>query len=229
MPDLALILFDVDGTLVDSRTHILGGMAHAFEVVDLPLPPAQRIMSGVGLSLPIFMRRLCPDASGAQIEALVHHYKNAFVSLRSDGDKAALSPLYDGIAEALTACETRDHWLLGVATGKSRRGLDHLIDLHGWHKRFLTRQCADDHPSKPHPGMVLAAMAETGVAPERCVVIGDTSYDMEMARAAGARGLAVSWGYHSRAELRGAGAVDVLDHAGDIPAAVARLMGEADG
>lgn len=229
MPDLALVLFDVDGTLVDSRSHILGGMAHAFATVGLPLPPADHIMTGVGLSLPVFMRRLCPEVPEAQIEALVHHYKNAFVSMRSDGNKAALSPLFPGIAAALEACEAQDYWLLGVATGKSRRGLDHLIDLHGWHKRFLTRQCADNHPSKPHPSMVLAAMAETGVAPARCVVIGDTSYDMEMARAAGARGIGVSWGYHSAADLRAAGAVDVLMHAGEIPGVVAKLMGEANG
>ena len=91
--------------------------------------------------------------------------------------------------------------LLGIATGKSRRGLDGLLAVHGLEKLFVTQQVADHHPSKPHPSMLRACCDETGVAPEDAVMIGDTSFDMQMARAAGMDGIGVSWGYHRREEL----------------------------
>ena len=229
MAELALILYDVDGTLVNSQSHILTSMEAAFAKVGLPKPDDAEIMSGIGLSLPIIMRNLCPVATEAQIDALVQAYKDQFVAARGKGGANPLSPLYPGIAEHLDRVERWPHWLLGIATGKSRRGLDHLVDMHGWNKRFVTLQCADDHPSKPHPSMVLTAMSEAGVDPERTVVVGDTTYDVEMARAAGAHALGVSWGYHKPDALIQAGAVRVVGRTDQIDEALAEILGETNG
>jgi phosphoglycolate phosphatase len=119
-------------------------------------------------------------------------------------------PLFEGIPEALDVLEA-EGWLFGVATGKSDRGLTHILAAHGLTHRFLTLQTADRHPSKPHPSMIEQAMADVGAAPETTVMIGDTSYDMLMARAAGTRALGVAWGYHPPAELHAAGAHAVAD------------------
>jgi phosphoglycolate phosphatase len=115
--------------------------------------------------------------------------------------------------------DLKEH-LLGIATGKSRRGIDRLFDREGWHKSFATIQTADDHPSKPHPSMLLEAMRETGAAPASTVMVGDTSYDIEMARAAGACAIGVAWGYHTVAELTGAGAKVIVERFEDLPAAL---------
>jgi phosphoglycolate phosphatase len=101
--------------------------------------------------------------------------------------------------------------VLGIATGKARRGIDRLFEREGWAHRFLTVQTADQHPSKPHPAMIRAAMAETGVGPERTVMVGDTTFDVEMALAAGVGALGVAWGYHHPEELRAAGAHGVIE------------------
>ena len=128
-------------------------------------------------------------------------------------------PLFDGVAE-LIALLADAGWLLGVATGKSDRGLAHVLAAHGLTERFVTLQTADRHPSKPHPAMIEAAMTEAGASPATTVMIGDTSYDMLMAGAAGARALGVGWGYHPPEELTAAGAYAVAATAGDLP----RLM-----
>ena len=224
MSDLALILFDVDGTLVNSQAHILSAMAETFNKTGLPQPDPSQIMAGIGLSLPILMHRLVPTATPEQIDQLVENYKGAFVTLKSANNPEGLSPLYPGAKACLKELAQRDTWLLGTATGKSRRGLDHMINRHNWQQTFVTLQCADDHPSKPHPSMVLTAMAETGVGPERTVVIGDTTFDMEMARSAGTRAIGVSWGYHPSERLVEAGAFTVIDSFDVLPNLLAELL-----
>ena len=129
---------------------------------------------------------------------MVEAYKNAYMELRAKAGVAQSSPLYPGALETLQALHAVPEVLLGVATGKSRRGLDKLIEGHGLEGMFLTQQVADHHPSKPHPSMILQAMADVGVAAQDTVMIGDTSFDMEMAAAAGVHGIGVSWGYHDR-------------------------------
>lgn len=126
------------------------------------------------------------------------------MSIRAQSDAAVSSPLYPGALQALTDLGSAPEVLLGVATGKSKRGLDKLIETHGLEGVFVTQQVADFHPSKPHPSMLHAAMSETGASPENTVMIGDTSYDMDMARAAGVRAIGVNWGYHDRKALTGA-------------------------
>jgi phosphoglycolate phosphatase len=115
------------------------------------------------------------------------------------------------VAAAIEAFGQRDDIVLGIATGKARRGIDRLFEREGWADRFLTVQTADNHPSKPHPAMVRAAMAETGVGPARTVMVGDTTFDVEMALAAGVGALGVAWGYHPPEELREAGAHGVVE------------------
>ncbi|EPX86906.1 HAD-IA family hydrolase [Salipiger mucosus] len=201
MTDLRLVIFDVDGTLVDSQADILASMSAAFEAVALPVPGRETVLSIVGLSLPEAMSRLAPGADKATRGAMVEGYKARYMTLRSENGTAVSSPLYPHVRGVLDALHAQPETLLGIATGKSRRGLDKLVDGHGIRPLFVTQQCADDHPSKPNPAMLKAALAETGVAPRRAVMIGDTSYDMEMARAAGMLAIGVSWGYHDAARL----------------------------
>ena len=199
--DLRLVIFDVDGTLVDSQNEILSAMRMAFEGIGLPARPGPSVLSIVGLSLDVAVARLAPEQDTQTQAEIVQGYKNAFAQLRQHSVAGAAQPFYPGMRAVLDHLSAQPHTLLGVATGKSQRGLNKLIEAHGLEGLFVTRQVADHHPSKPHPSMLMAAMAETGVGPERSVMIGDTSFDMEMAQAAGIPAIGVSWGYHDRKAL----------------------------
>lgn len=208
-----LALFDCDGTLVDSQHSICACMDEAFGKAGLPAPSRAQTRRIVGLSLVHAVRMLLPHAEEALHFQIAEDYKRAFQSMRARGEVD--EPLFDGISDVLGALEASG-WVLGVATGKSDRGLIHCLTGHGLTQRFVTLQTADRHPSKPHPSMAHEAMAEAGASPETTVVIGDTSYDMLMARAAGASALGVGWGYHDPQELEAAGAFAVAAHAADI-------------
>ncbi|TCO71526.1 HAD-IA family hydrolase [Rhodovulum euryhalinum] len=220
MTALRLVIFDVDGTLVDSQSHIAASMAAAFQAEGLAVPPLPAILGVVGLSLPVAIARLAPDLPGDRLARMVEGYRQQYFALRV-GTEA--SPLYPGARAAVETLAAADDTLLGIATGKSRRGLDAILETHALGSHFVTRQSADDHPSKPHPAMVLAALSETGVAPENAVMIGDTEFDIEMGRAAGVRTLGVTWGYHAPDRLAAADAV--IDSFASLPAAVDRLRG----
>lgn len=209
---MKLAIFDMDGTLIDSQVLIIGAMARAFESLGFAAPCREAVLSIIGLSLPQAMDRLAPAQANADtITALTAAYRNAFVELRARTGGEASVPLYPGAREALQALSTAG-WTLGVATGKARRGVDHVFSAHDIGHYFATVQTADGHPSKPHPAMILTAMAETCAAPEATVMIGDTTFDMDMGRAAGVRSIGVSWGYHAEADLRRSGASDILYH-----------------
>ena len=218
-----LVVFDVDGTLVDSQAHILASMDHAFAVLGRPPPPRAEVLGIVGLSLPVAMARLAPDVPEAW-DRLVAAYKDAFASMRASGDGSALSPLYPGALSQLQALAADPWTLMGVATGKSRRGLDHLFTLHDLASFFQTVQVADNHPSKPAPSMLEACLRDTGVSAERAVIVGDTTFDMEMGRAAGMACIGVSWGYHAVEHLRASGAGIVIEHFDALPAALDRVL-----
>ncbi len=198
-----LAVFDCDGTLVDGQHDICTAMEAAFAVLDLPAPARGAVRRAVGLSLPQAMRLLLPEAESGLHKALVEGYKLAYRAARSSGQ--ITEPLFDGITELLIALR-EGGWDLGVATGKSQRGLEHCLATHGLRGHFVTLQTADHHPSKPHPAMLEAALDEAFAAPANAVMIGDTSYDMQMARAAGVRAIGVAWGYHEAHELLAAGA-----------------------
>jgi len=211
-----LVLFDVDGTLVDSQADILAGMAAGFAAADLPVPDRREVLSIVGLSLDQAIATLAPDATSDTHKIMLEAYRSNAVSAREAG--LHKPPLYDGIPDLLRKLAAEDETVLGTATGKARRGLDHLILQHGLGGIFTTLQCADGHPSKPHPAMAETAMAETGIGPEHGIMIGDTSFDMELGTAAGMRTIGVTWGYHLPERLRRAGA-DVIVETVDALAA----------
>ncbi|MEC7792272.1 MAG: HAD-IA family hydrolase [Pseudomonadota bacterium] len=220
---MRLVIFDVDGTLVDSQGDIVASMTAAFDGVGLAVPDRDAILGIVGLSLDHAMLRLSPDTPDGLRAEMVEGYKRAYQALRIKSG-AASSPLYPGIREVVEALSAEDETLLAIATGKSRRGLVALLDNHGWSRVFQSTQVADDHPSKPHPSMVLTALAETGMQPDSAVMIGDTTYDMEMAGAAGVGFIGVDWGYHPASLLTGAR--EIVSQAQDLPAAIARVTGE---
>ncbi len=193
---LRLIVFDIDGTLVDSQADILAAMTYAFGAVGLPVASREDILGIVGLSLDVAMERLAPIQDASTRAEMVAAYKNAYANLRAQSDVAETSPFYPHARATLDQLAKTPENILGVATGKSRRGLDALLGGHGLSGFFTTEQVADHHPSKPHPSMLHAAMQETGTEPANAVMIGDTVFDMQMARAAGMRCIGVSWGYH---------------------------------
>ena len=198
-----LAVFDCDGTLVDSQAGICAAMDAAFAAASLAPPDRHAVRRTVGLSLEHAIAGLLPHRPETLHAEVSAHFREAFKLSRETG--ALTEPLYDGIPELLDALRARG-WALGVATGKSDRGLIHCLSVHGLSDRFVTLQTADRHPSKPHPAMLEAALAEAGVGAADAVMIGDTSYDMAMARAAGVRAIGVDWGYHDPAELRASGA-----------------------
>ena len=214
---IRLAIFDCDGTLVNSQANICLAMEESFARAGLQAPPREQTRRVVGLSLVEAMQAMLPDADGTLHRALAEDYKTAFQRLRARGQVE--EPLYDGIPELLDRLET-DGWLLGVATGKSDRGLGLCLDCHGLGRRFVTLQTADRHPSKPHPSMIEAALADAGADATSSVMIGDASYDMAMAKAAGVTAIGVAWGYHAPEELMAAGADFVAAH----PREVAEFM-----
>ncbi|HVF95126.1 MAG TPA: HAD-IA family hydrolase [Sphingomonas sp.] len=211
-----LAVFDCDGTLADSQANICVACEQAFAVSGLAAPSREAIRRIVGLNLVEAMQVLAPAAGDAAHRQLAQDYRDAFLGMRSSGALAD-EPLFEGMIATLTALRAAG-WVLGVATGKSDRGLAHLLAYHGIADRFVTLQTADRHPSKPDPAMLAAAIAEAGATPATTVMIGDTSFDMAMARAAGVRAIGVAWGYHEPHELIEAGAHAVATRVGDLPA-----------
>jgi phosphoglycolate phosphatase len=205
-----LAIFDCDGTLVDSGATIRTALEQAFDAHGLTCPPIEVTRKVIGLSLMESMAALAPEEDHA---ALTQTYKEAFFSMRGAGEVE--EPLFDGIISLLDALE-QDDWLLGVATGKGDRGLKHCLESHGLGGRFATLQTADRNPSKPHPAMALAAMAEAGAEPGRTIFVGDTGWDMGCARGAGAGAIGAGWGYHDVEELAAGGAHGVAMEPGQV-------------
>lgn len=217
---LRLAIFDCDGTLVDSLHVIAAAAAEAFISLDLAAPAAAQVQAFIGLPLIEALDRLAP--AGADREGLRDRYIEAYRTLIAD--PAMHEPLYEGAAAALDEIEAAGV-LLGIATGKGRRGLDAVLDRHGLSDRFVTVQTSDSGPGKPNPAMLLAAMSEAGVAPGETVMIGDTTFDVIMAGSAGVAAIGVEWGYHAAAELSSAGAAFLATDFTQVPPAVERLTG----
>lgn len=215
---MKLVILDCDGTLVDSQNGICAAMVHAFNGLGLEAPSREATLAIVGLSLPEAFTVLASDHDVATRAELARRYKAAFLELKRVPELH--EPLFEGVRDAIEAFGRREDIVLGIATGKSRRGVERLFARERWSDRFLTVQTADEHPSKPHPAMVLAAMAAAGVGPEQTVMVGDTTFDVEMALAAGAGALGVAWGYHSAPELQEAGAHGIIERGADFAPAV---------
>jgi phosphoglycolate phosphatase len=218
---MKLVLFDCDGTLVDSQHVIVAAMGRAFARAELAMPPREAVLGIVGLSLVEAMQRLGEDDPRFPAERLAELYREAFRELRTEPDFS--EPMFPGMRGLIDRLAARDDLLLGIATGKSQRGVAAVLAHHGLEGRFVTIQTADDAPSKPHPAMVLQAMAATGAEPMDTVLIGDTSFDMVMARAAGARAIGVSWGYHAPDLLTQSGAERLATDADELQRAIDEL------
>lgn len=206
---LKLAIWDMDGTIVDSREVIQTAMARAFETCGLSPPVYDQTRTIVGLDLTEACQRLMPlDADQAALRNLVEAYKQAFVARRTEADFK--EPLYEG---ALNTLETlaNENWLIAMATGKSRRGIRAIFEMHPLEKYFDTIWCADDGPGKPHPFMIEEAMSALGVERGQALIIGDAVFDMQMGKAAGVECHGVSWGFGEAEELSAAGA-DFIHH-----------------
>ncbi|MEC8281800.1 MAG: HAD-IA family hydrolase [Pseudomonadota bacterium] len=205
---LKMAVFDLDGTLVDSLGHIARAMATAFTAADLAPPPVAAVRAIIGLPLATAVTHLAPPLPSARIETIVAAYKDSYHAQVVAA--AGVEPLYEGARAALDALAAAD-CLLAVATGKGRRGLINVLEGHNLRDHFISLQSADDAPGKPHPAMLLQALNTAGVAPEDAVMIGDTSFDMEMARNAAVAAVAVTWGYHDRRRLAEHGPAAMID------------------
>ncbi len=215
-----LILFDVDGTLLDSGNIIIGAQERTAEALGLVHPGREAGFGVVGLSLDLALGQLFGDA--LPVDHLSETYKRIFNAMR--GSAGFEEPLFDGVPAVLSELASLGDTKLGIATGKTRRGLDYIVEMYGWHDLFVTFQNADNAPSKPDPGMILQAMGAVGSVPHRTVMIGDSVHDMRMAKAAGATAIAVSWGFQPPAMLVGAGADMVARSVSELPALIAAAL-----
>lgn len=217
-----LVIFDLDGTLINSEAIILEAQFETFARCGLKHPGREAGLGIVGLTLDIALMRLAglerPD------DVLTETYRQVFGAMRlqAESDPKLAEPLFPGVAEMLAELSRRPDTVLGIATGKSRRGADYIIERHGWGGLFATTQTADDAASKPHPEMILRAMRETGAQPGATLMIGDSNFDMEMAVAAGVAPVAVSWGFQSVPALKAAGAAHVIEDWAALPGLIGK-------
>jgi phosphoglycolate phosphatase len=209
---MKLVIFDFDGTLVDSRKLIIESHRVIFGEFGFALPPEEKSLALIGMSLELVLLQLAgPEAPVAQMAAA---YRRTLPLLRADPAFADVP--FGGAADLLRELAARSDVRLGVATGHVSHAVAPALERFGWQNYFCTVQTADKAPSKPHPGMILQALSEAGVSAEHAIMVGDTAFDMEMARAADVRGVAVSWGYHCSERLREAGASRIVDDMNEL-------------
>ncbi len=223
MADLSLVILDLDGTLVDSRQVIIDAMQLAAREVGLPQPSDNAVSRIIGLCLGQAIADLFPDVN-ADVHARIYSAFRA-EALRMRADPADPEALFDGAYEAVRTLR-ESGYLLGIATGKARPGVDHFCtryNMEGW---FDTIQTPDLNPSKPHPSIIESAMAETGIPADRTAMVGDTVYDIEMAQNAGVFGVGVAWGNHPVYELERAGSHHIVEALEDLPEVIAIVLGQ---
>ena len=207
-----LAIFDIDGTLVDSRASIHRAATEAAQALGLPEPGYDRVRMIVGLSLDDAMRTLEPGLNDRDHAEFVAQFRAAFGRMYAEGHQ---EPLYDGALEHLRRLR-RDGWRLALATGQNRKGVARNLAREGWGDLFVSAHCADDGPGKPDPAMLFAALKASGVEADRAVMIGDTAHDARMARNAGMAAYGVSWGFHTADEQHAEGVVHVASDFRDL-------------
>lgn len=205
-----LLVFDWDGTLLDSAGAIVRAIQAACLDLDLPPPSDRQARHVIGIGLVDAMRHAVPDLPAERYKDMVDRYRFHYLS----GDHEL--SLFEGVPEMLASLKQAGH-VLTVATGKSRAGLERALDHSGLRQYFQASRCADECHSKPHPQMLEELMAEFGMANAATIMIGDTSHDLLMARNAGVDGLAVTYGAHPHDHL--------LEHK---PVACLRTVAELD-
>jgi phosphoglycolate phosphatase len=215
--EVRLAVFDVDGTLIDSQHNIVAAVTEAWRADGRAAPEPWQVRRNIGLPLIEAIAALAPEEGGEAHQKLARYFKESFIANRQRPGHA--EPLYPGALDALKALDEAGY-LLGIATGKSRRGLDVVLERFELQNRFVTTQTGDDGPGKPNPYMLLRAMEDAGVEPGQTAMIGDTSFDILMAVSAGAHAFGVAWGYHEPLELREAGAHMVIERFAELPPAL---------
>lgn len=208
-----LVLFDCDGTLIDSQNQIVASVARAFDWLGLPRPSRADVLATVGLSLPTAFTRLLAPYPGVDPIKAAGEYRQAAADMHRAG---APEPLFEGAREVLDHLYGRGDVRLGIVTGKGRRGLDAMLEDHDLKHYFAVTKSADDAPSKPDPTMVRDAAGEVGIALGSTVVVGDTTFDLAMARRAGVASVGVSWGYHPAVDLADYAPLAVVDRFSDL-------------
>lgn len=216
---MRLIVFDCDGTLVDSQQTIITATEAALGEFDFKAPPRRDILYAVGLPVDVALRRHAPEASDDQILNMLDIYRETYQQLTQQEDRGQV--MFDGMREQIVELGQMDDTLLGIITMKSRRGLNRVVDAYDIRPYFQVLKSADDGPGKPAPDLMLDAMAETGVTAAQALMIGDTSFDIMMAKAAGARAIGVAWGYQTIDELHDSGADAIAESHEELRAILA--------
>lgn len=220
---MRLVIFDLDGTLIDSVKLIVDTVTAAFVAVSEPVPTEQAIRSISGITARDAMGILAPDATPERVEEILASYRAHYLQRAG----IANEPLFDGALAALDRLQAKPETILAVATGKGYRSAVTLLENHDIIGRFHSVQTPDHNRGKPDPQMILTAMERAGIGRERTAMIGDTVHDMRMARAAGVSAVGVGWGYHDVAELRQAGADTVIERFDQLDGALDQLLGAA--
>ena len=218
---LRLVVFDMDGTLIDSQHHIIASMTRAFSENGFAAPDPASVRAGVGLPLETIIRSLLPEQEPDVYERLVVTYRDDHRDKLDRGERH--EPLMPGAREVIERLDAAGY-LIALATGKGTRGARHALEVHGLIDYFVSIQTANTAPGKPHPGMLLQAMDAAGAEASDTVMVGDTVYDLETARNASVASVGVTWGYHERDALQSYGAGALIDHFDDLDAAVERLL-----
>lgn len=220
---MRLIIFDMDGTLVDTVGLLVETMTDAFTSIGETAPDEVAIRGISGITLPEAIGMLAPSLDPTRHGAVVDSYRQHYRG------RAGLErePLFKGAVEAIDRLRGKPGTILAIATGKGFRSATSLLDVHGIRAHFHSVQTPSHNRGKPDPQMIETAMAQAGAGKAETVMIGDTVHDMKMARAAGVAAIGVAWGYHEREELRKAGADVVLESFDDLDHAIEKLLRHA--
>ena len=210
---LRMVIFDCDGTIVDSQRSLVDILQATFEHHDLPMPSRHKVLLGIGLELSVAIKRLAPKLDNLMINEICTTYRRYAKEYRKSD--VMPEPLYPNAQEVIMTLH-KNGWLLGIATGKSRQGLDYVLDNYNLGECFISKQTSDSAPGKPNPEMIYQAMQEGGVEKKNVIMVGDTTYDIDMAVNAGVKSVGVTWGYHDKEDLEKAGAYKTVDEFRDL-------------
>jgi len=205
-----LLIFDWDGTLMDSQARIVACLRAAIRETGLPARDEAALRNIIGLGLREALMSLYPEADQADWDARVHHYRRHFLELDDTPSR-----LFEGAKSLIRRLHGQGHFL-AIATGKGRQGLDRVLAETGLAPYFHATRCADESFSKPHPAMLLEILDMTGMAPDQALMIGDTEYDLQMARNAGVPSLGVTYGVHDRQRLQACQPLDCVDSVAEV-------------
>jgi phosphoglycolate phosphatase len=221
---MQLIIFDLDGTLIDSVALIVETVTAAFSAVNEPVPTEAAIRAISGITAHDAMGILAPAATPARVGEILDSYR-AHYRQRAG---TAREPMFQGALDALDRLRRRKDTTLAVATGKGHQGAVTLLGRHAILDRFQSIETPDHNRGKPDPQMIETAMRKAGATPRGTVMIGDTVHDMRMAKAAGVTAIGVAWGYHTVFDLNEAGADVIVESFAELEAAIDEVLGTAD-